>query len=51
MSEALKELGAHIEARRPIGRISVANSDSQALSYINGAFDAAHRAVREQLES
>ena len=45
------EYGPHIEARRPIGRISVANSDSQALSYINGAFDAAHRAVREQLES
>ena len=39
----------HLVGRRQRGRISIANSDSEALAYVNGALDAAHRAVREQL--
>ena len=39
----------HLVGRRQRGRISIANSDSEALAYVNGAIDAAHRAVREQL--
>ena len=39
----------HLLGRRQRGRISIANSDSKALAYVNGALDAAHRAVREQL--
>lgn len=42
--------GPHIKARQPIGRISIANSDSSALAYLNGAIDAADRAVEEQLK-
>ncbi len=41
--------GPHIAARAKIGRISIANSDSSAYAYVNGAFDAAARAVDEQL--
>ncbi|MEK7266947.1 MAG: NAD(P)-binding protein [Pseudomonadota bacterium] len=41
--------GPHLEARKPIGRISLANSDTSAYAYVNGAFDAAIRAVEEQL--
>ena len=41
--------GPHILARAPIGRISIANSDASAYAYVNGAFDAALRAVDEQL--
>jgi len=40
--------GPHLLARQPLGRISMANSDSQAHAYVDGAFDAAIRAVREQ---
>jgi spermidine dehydrogenase len=40
--------GPHVVARQQIGRISIANSDSEAFAYINGAIDAAYRAVREQ---
>jgi spermidine dehydrogenase len=43
------ETGPHLEARKPIGRISIANSDSSAYAYVNGAFDAAIRSVEEQL--
>lgn len=43
------DYGPHLAARQRVGRISVANSDSEALAYVNGAFDAAHRAVDEQL--
>ena len=42
--------GPHISGRTRCGRISIANSDSQALAYVNGAIDAAWRAVSEQLE-
>ncbi|MEZ5982473.1 MAG: hypothetical protein R3C54_09215 [Parvularculaceae bacterium] len=38
-----------MKGRAPIGRISIANSDSSAYAYVNGAFDAAVRAVGEQL--
>lgn len=41
--------GPHLEARAAVGRISIANSDASALAYVNGAFDAAVRAVDEQL--
>ncbi|NWG92054.1 MAG: NAD(P)-binding protein [Parvularculaceae bacterium] len=43
------ENGPHLAAREQIGRISIANSDSSAFAYVNGAFDAAARAVKEQL--
>ena len=42
--------GPHIAGRARIGRISIANSDSEAYAYVDGAIDAAHRAVTEQLE-
>ncbi|NIL95256.1 MAG: FAD-dependent oxidoreductase [Woeseiaceae bacterium] len=41
--------GPHIAGRQRIGRISIANSDSQAYAYVDGAIDAAWRAVGEQL--
>ncbi len=37
--------GPHIEARQPFGHIAIANSDSSAYAYVNGAIDAAARAV------
>jgi len=40
--------GPHIAGRAQIGRISIANSDSSAYAYVNGAIDAAYRAVQEQ---
>ena len=43
-----KGAAPHAVGRRQRGRISIANSDSEALAYVNGAIDAAHRAVREQ---
>lgn len=43
------ENGPHLAAREKIGRISIANSDSSAYAYVDGAFDAALRAVEEQL--
>ena len=42
--------GPHIAGRARIGRISIANSDSEAYAYVDGAIDAAYRAVTEQLE-
>lgn len=41
--------GPHIAGRARIGRISIANSDSEAYAYVDGAIDAADRAVDEQL--
>jgi len=42
--------GPHIEGRKKIGRISIANSDASAYAYVDGAIDAADRAVNEQLK-
>jgi spermidine dehydrogenase len=36
-------------ARRPFGRIAIANADSEAYSYTDAALDHAERAVREVL--
>jgi spermidine dehydrogenase len=41
--------GPHIEARQPFGRISIAGSDAEAFAYVNGAIDAAWRAVKERI--
>jgi len=41
--------GPHITGRAQVGRISIANSDSEAYAYVDGAIDAADRAVSEQL--
>ncbi len=41
--------GPHIQGRAQIGRISIANSDASAYAYVNGAIDAADRAVNEQV--
>ena len=43
------ENGPHIAGRAQIGRISIANSDSSAFAYVDGAIDAAVRAVNEQI--
>jgi spermidine dehydrogenase len=40
--------GPHVIGRQQIGRISIANADSEAFAYVNGAIDAASRAVHEQ---
>jgi spermidine dehydrogenase len=42
--------GPHVRGRAQIGRISIANSDASAFAYVNGAIDAADRAVKEQLK-
>jgi spermidine dehydrogenase len=42
--------GPHIRGRAQIGRISIANSDASAFAYVNGALDAADRAVSEQIK-
>ncbi len=39
--------GPHILGRQQIGNIAVAGSDSEQYAYVNGAIDAASRAVRE----
>jgi spermidine dehydrogenase len=36
-------------ARKPFGRLAIANSDAGAYAYTDGAIDQAHRAVRELL--
>lgn len=41
--------GPHLLGAARIGRISIANSDAAAYAYVNGAIDAAFRAVNEQL--
>ena len=45
-----RENGPHILGRQQLGRISIANSDSEASAYVNRAIDAADRAVNEQLQ-
>ena len=45
-----RKSGPHRIGARQIGRISIANSDAEAYAYVNGAIDAAVRAVTEQLE-
>ncbi|MDA0681197.1 MAG: NAD(P)/FAD-dependent oxidoreductase [Proteobacteria bacterium] len=47
-SEWSRASGPHIAGAAQIGRISIANSDASAYAYVNGAIDAAHRAVNEQ---
>ena len=42
--------GPHIAGAARMGRISIANSDAAAYAYVNGAIDAAVRAVDEQLK-
>jgi spermidine dehydrogenase len=39
------EKGPHIAGRAKIGNIAIANSDSSAYAYVNGAVDAAARAI------
>lgn len=39
----------YAQARRPVGRIAIANSDSEAFGYTHAAFDAAVRAVSHLL--
>ena len=41
--------GPHLAGAAQIGRISIANSDASAYAFVNGAFDAAKRAVDEQV--
>jgi spermidine dehydrogenase len=43
--------GPHVAGRAQIGRISIANSDASAYAYVNGAVDAADRAVNEQIRT
>jgi spermidine dehydrogenase len=49
-SEYGRHNGPHIAGRAQLGRISIANSDSEAYAYVQGAIDAADRAVNEQLK-
>ncbi|HLT91406.1 MAG TPA: NAD(P)-binding protein [Woeseiaceae bacterium] len=44
-----RDEGPHVAGRARIGRISIANSDASAYAYVDGAIDAADRAVAEQL--
>lgn len=44
-----RHTGPHVTARQPFGRISIAGSDAEAYAYVNGAIDAAWRAVQERL--
>jgi spermidine dehydrogenase len=44
-----RDFGPHVQGRAQIGRISIANSDAEATAYVDGAIDAAVRAVQEQL--
>ncbi|MFE2044016.1 NAD(P)-binding protein [Streptomyces sp. NPDC059477] len=39
----------YAQARRPVGRITIANSDAEGFGYTQAAFDAAHRAVSHLL--
>lgn len=42
--------GPHLLGATQMGRISIANSDAAAYAYVDGAIDAAERAVMEQLK-
>ncbi len=44
-----RDKGPHVTARAQMGRISIANSDAEAYAYLDGAIDAADRAVNEQM--
>jgi spermidine dehydrogenase len=44
-----RDKGPHVAGRSRMGRISIANSDAEAFAYVNGAMDAAVRAVDEQI--
>ena len=39
--------GPHVIGRQQVGQIAIANADSEAYAYADGAFNAAYRAVRE----
>ncbi len=39
-----------VRARRPFGRIAIANADAAAYSYADAAIDQAHRAVEELMK-
>ncbi len=41
--------GPHLAGATQMGRISIANSDASGYAYVNGAIDAADRAVAEQI--
>jgi spermidine dehydrogenase len=41
--------GPHLKGAAQMGRISIANADASAYAYVNGAIDAADRAVNEQI--
>jgi spermidine dehydrogenase len=41
--------GPHLQGAARMGRISIANSDASAYAFVDGAIDAADRAVTEQL--
>ena len=43
------DAGPHVEGRQQIGRMSIANSDAAASAYVDGAVDAAWRAIGEQI--
>ncbi|BFU94087.1 MAG: Twin-arginine translocation pathway signal [Nitrospira sp.] len=45
--DVTEERGPHIVGRRPLGRITIANSDAGARAYMDAAIDQARRAVRE----
>ena len=45
-----QHFGPHITGRARIGRISIANMDSEGRSYIDAAIDAGYRAVKEQID-
>ncbi|MGI9570723.1 MAG: NAD(P)-binding protein, partial [Desulfobulbia bacterium] len=47
--EWTRESGPHLAGAAQMGRISIANSDASAYAYVDGAIDAADRAVNEQL--
>lgn len=46
-----RDNGPHLVGAAQMGRISIANSDASAYAYVNGAFDAANRAVNEQINN
>lgn len=42
-----REKGPHVAGRARVGKLAIANSDASAYAYVNGAIDAALRAVQE----
>ncbi len=41
----------HVQARKPLGRITIANSDAGGMAMLESAIEQAHRAVRELQDS